>query len=629
MNLFLDSELSAIQKGEEVFLYKKLGAQFREVEGCHGVVFSVWAPNAKKVSVIGDFNGWDSNANPLNIQGDSGIWACFVSGVSQGDHYKFFLLNALGQSIEKTDPLGRFFEQAPKNSSIVWDSSHFDWSDQTWMEKRVESNPLKSPMSIYEIHLGSWRKHSNTESFSYKELAGELVDYVSSMGFTHVEFMPLAEHAYYPSWGYQVTGFYAPTSRYGTPNEFAALVDALHAAGIGVILDWVPAHFPKDDHALARFDGTPLYEHEDPMLGEHPDWGTYIFNYGCNEVASYLTSNAIYWFDFFHIDGLRVDAVASMLYLDYSRKDGEWALNKNGGRENLEAIKFIQNVNFQVTSQYPGAMMIAEESTAWPKVTGPLSEEGLGFSLKWNMGWMHDNLSFFKQSSDYRKSHFDKMTFAMLYHYDENFVLPLSHDEVVHIKGSLFEKMKGTELQCLANLRLLFGCQWLFPGKKLLFMGGEIGQKNEWNHDCELDWQLLRDSKFHRGLQDWIRDLNFFYRDHAALWQADFERDGFQWVNCNDREKLVLSFIRMNSNKSEQLLVIANLSENHYDEYILEMNKLGTWEKVLDSNKSIYVGVDSGMNENIKITTQSINKMNFSISTSLAPFTLLVFRLVH
>ena len=317
MNLFLDSELSAIQKGEEVFLYKKLGAQFREVEGCHGVVFSVWAPNAKKVSVIGDFNGWDSNANPLNIQGDSGIWACFVAGVSQGDHYKFFLLNALGQPIEKTDPLGRFFEQAPKNSSIVWDSSHFDWSDQTWMEKRVASNPLKSPMSIYEIHLGSWRKHSNTESFSYKELAGELVDYVSSMGFTHVEFMPLAEHAYYPSWGYQVTGFYAPTSRYGTPNEFAALVDALHAAGIGVILDWVPAHFPKDDHALARFDGTPLYEHEDPMLGEHPDWGTYIFNYGCNEVASYLTSNAIYWFDFFHIDGLRVDAVASMLYLDY------------------------------------------------------------------------------------------------------------------------------------------------------------------------------------------------------------------------------------------------------------------------------------------------------------------------
>ena len=629
MQLFLDSELDVMQNGEEVFLYDKLGAQFRRVNGENGVVFSVWAPNAKSVSVVGDFNGWNSNLNPLNLQGDSGVWACFVSGVSQGAHYKFFLLNSIGKAVEKTDPMGRFFEQAPKNSAIVWDASHFDWSDQAWMDARSDRNPLESPMSIYEMHLGSWRKHSDAESYSYKDLAVELVEYVAEMGFTHVEFMPVAEHAYYPSWGYQVTGFYAPTSRYGTPDEFAALVDAFHAADIGVILDWVPAHFPKDDHALARFDGTALYEHEDPRLGEHPDWGTLIFNYGCNEVINYLTSNALYWFDRFHVDGLRVDAVASMLYLDYSRKEGEWIPNKEGGRENLEAVKLLRNINHQVINRYPSAVMIAEESTSWPKVTHPIDNGGLGFSLKWNMGWMHDNLNFFKQGSEKRKYNFDKITFAMSYHYNEIFLLPLSHDEVVHMKGSLFGKMPGDEHSSLANLRLLFGCQWLFPGKQLLFMGSEIGQKNEWNQDCDLDWKLVKDYSLNRGLQRWVRDLNYFYREHVSLWKSDFDPDGFQWVNCSDREKLVLSFIRRNRNKSEQLLVIANFSVGHYSDYTVGVEKFGKLVEVLNSDKSIYGGGNAAINTGVKIIPQSCDQMEFSVSISLAPFALVVFRLVN
>jgi 1,4-alpha-glucan branching enzyme len=629
MQLFLDSELRVIQNGEEVSLYDKLGAQFRRINGEHGVVFSVWAPNAESVSVVGDFNGWNPNVNPLNLQCESGIWACFVSGVSQGAHYKFFLLNSLGQAVEKTDPMGRFFEQAPKNSAIVWDTSHFDWTDQAWMKARSVSNPLESPMSIYEMHLGSWRKHNNTESYSYKDLAGELVEYVVEMGFTHIEFMPVAEHAYYPSWGYQVTGFYAPTSRYGTPDEFAALVDAFHAAGIGVILDWVPAHFPKDDYALARFDGTALYEHEDPRLGEHPDWGTLIFNYGCNEVVNYLTSNALYWFDRFHVDGLRVDAVASMLYLDYSRKEGEWIPNKEGGRENLEAIKLLRNINHQVIKRYPGVVMIAEESTSWPKVTQPIENDGLGFSLKWNMGWMHDNLSFFKQDPKNRKSHFDKMTFAMLYHYNENFVLPLSHDEVVHMKGSLFRKMPDDEFRGLANLRILFGCQWLFPGKHLLFMGGEIGQKKEWNQDCALDWELVEDYAPNLGLQNWVRDLNQLYREHVSLWESDFDPDGFQWVNCSDREKLVLSFVRRNKNKSEQLLVIVNFSLNYYSDHRVGVAKLGEWEEVLNSDKTIYGGVNKADDDSVKIISQPCDGMEFSVSTSLAPLALIVLRSVN
>ena len=473
-----DADLDRISEGNELMLYEKLGAQLREVDGVHGTAFAVWAPNVRRASVVGDFNDWDGQRNEMRRLGDSGVWELFVPGVGQGALYKFQLLNALGQVVDKTDPMGRFFEKPPKSAAIVWDTSRFRWNDHDWIKQRATRNALELPMSIYEVHLGSWRKHSDAESYSYRELAGELVDYVREMGFTHVELMPVAEHAYYPSWGYQVTGFYAPTSRYGTPDEFAALVDALHAAGVGVILDWVPAHFPRDDFALAQFDGTPLYEHPDPRRGEHPDWGTNIFNYGRAEVCNFLTANALYWCDRFHVDGLRVDAVASMLYLDYSRKKGEWLPNKHGGREHLEAVAFLQHVNHHVLTRHPGVVTIAEESTDWPKVSRATADGGLGFSFKWNMGWMHDNLGFLREKPADRKRHFDKAVFAMLYHYNENFVLPLSHDEVVHLKCSLVGKMPGDELQRLANLRLLLGYQWTFPGKKLLFMGGELGQSS-------------------------------------------------------------------------------------------------------------------------------------------------------
>ncbi len=629
MTLFSDSDLQLIKEGKENLLYDKLGAQFRVINDTHGVVFSVWAPNAKSVSVVGDFNDWDPAVNVLKVQGDSGIWAGFIPEIGQGAHYKFCLLNADDELVEKTDPMGRFFEQSPKNAAIVWDTSNFNWNDRSWMDERGAKDPLESPMSIYEVHLGSWRKHNDVESYSYKELATELVEYVLDMGFTHVEFLPIAEHAYYPSWGYQVTGFYAPTSRYGTPDDFAALVDAFHTVGIGVILDWVPAHFPKDDYALSRFDGKALYEHEDPRLGEHPDWGTLIFNYGRNEVVNFLTSNALYWFDRFHIDGLRVDAVASMLYLDYSRKAGEWVPNKYGGRENLEAVDFLKNVNRQVLARYPGTVMIAEESTSWPKVSGPSSNGGLGFSLKWNMGWMHDNLSFFRQNPDGRKRYFDNMTFSMLYHYNENFLLPLSHDEVVHMKGSLYEKMPGEDLQRLANLRLLFGCQWMFPGKQLLFMGSEIGQKKEWNQDRELDWALLKNCLLNRGLKRWVHDLNCFYKEQSALWELDYDTAGFQWVNCCDKEKLVLSFIRKNRSQSEHVLVAANFSMHNYSNYPVVMSESGAWEETLNSDSSVYGGGNTVSSSDMQFTTEACGEMKYSLSINLPAFSLVVFRLVN
>ncbi|MCH2593856.1 MAG: 1,4-alpha-glucan branching protein GlgB, partial [Pedosphaera sp.] len=444
-----DAELRLIGEGNELRLYDKLGAQLREIDGIQGTAFAVWAPSARRVSVVGDFNDWDGSRHMMRRLGDSGVWERFVPQVGQGAHYKFELVNAQNQLLLKTDPMGRFFEKAPKNAAIVWDTSGFVWSDQAWLEQRKGQNALELPMSIYEVHLGSWRKHNDAESYSYRELADELVDYVQDIGFTHVEFLPVTEHAYYPSWGYQVTGFYAPTSRYGTPDDFAALINALHETGIGVILDWVPAHFPRDDFALARFDGTALYEHADPRRGEHPDWGTYIFDFGREEVCNFLIANALYWCDRFHIDGLRVDAVASMLYLDYSRKEGEWIPNEHGGRENLEAIAFLQHLNQHVLARYPGVVTIAEESTDWPKVSRPQGDGGLGFSLKWNMGWMHDNLDFLREEPVHRKRHFDKTIFAMLYHYNENFVLPLSHDEVVHLKSSLLGKMPGDDQQRL------------------------------------------------------------------------------------------------------------------------------------------------------------------------------------
>ena len=626
--LFSSSELYLIGEGNELLLYDKLGAQFREINGMQGVVFSVWAPNVQKVSVTGDFNEWNPESHPMCRQGDAGVWAVFVPHVGQGAHYKFHLVNALGKVVEKTDPMGRFFEQAPKNAAIVWDTAQFKWTDEVWLTARAERNPFESPMSIYEVHLGSWRKHNDAESLSYRDLATELVGYVTQMGFTHVEFLPVAEHAYYPSWGYQVTGFFAPTSRYGTPDDFAALVDALHAAGIGVILDWVPAHFPKDDYALARFDGTALYEHDDPRRGEHPDWGTYIFNYGRDEVRNYLTANALYWCDRFHVDGLRVDAVASMLYQDYSREEGQWIPNEHGGRENLEAIGFLQHVNHHVLTRHPGTVMIAEESTSWPKVSRPPGDGGLGFSFKWNMGWMHDNLSFLAQDPVNRKWHFDKTTFGMLYHFGENFVLPLSHDEVVHLKGSLLGKMPGDDWQRFANLRLLLGYQWLFPGKKLLFMGGEIAEAGEWCEDRGLNWKAASDGSPNQGVQNWVRDLNHFYREQPSLWEADFDPVGFQWVNCNDRENSVLTFIRNAKSGGAALLVAVNFTPVPRSDYRVGVPEGGHWEEMLNSDAAIYGGTNVGNEGCRESVAEPSDDMAQSLKVELPPLGVVVFRLV-
>jgi len=476
-----ESDLYLFGKGDERKIYEKLGAQLRVMDGVPGTSFAVWAPNARRVSVVGNFNNWDGRFHSMRLLGASGVWEIFIPGVGEGAHYKFEILDAHSKIKLNTDPFGFFFEVAPKNAAIVWDTKKFKWNDGAWMTKRRQRDALRSPMSIYEVHIGSWKKKTATESWSYRELAAPLALYVKRMGFTHVEFLPVAEHAFFPSWGYQVTGFFAPTSRYGTPEDFQFLVNALHEAGIGVIVDWVPAHFPRDDWALARFDGTALFEHEDPRRGAHQDWGTLIFNYGRNEVSNFLLANALFWCDRFHIDGLRVDAVASMLYLDYSRKPGEWLPNPYGGRENLDAIDFLRKFNHIVHVEYPGIMTIAEESTAWPQVTRPPYIGGLGFSFKWNMGWMHDTLDYFSRDPVHRKFHQNDLTFAMLYHHHENFILPLSHDEVVHGKGSLHRRMPGDDWQKFANLRTLLGYQWFFPGKKLLFMGGEFGQSNEWN----------------------------------------------------------------------------------------------------------------------------------------------------
>ena len=621
-----DADLHLIGEGNELRLYDKLGAQLREMDGVHGTAFSVWAPKAKRVSVVGDFNDWDGRRHVMRRLGESGVWEVFVPGVGKGAHYKFELINARDRLLLKTDPMGLFFEKAPKSAAIVWDTGGFAWSDQAWLEQRAKRNALESPMSIYEVHLGSWRKHNDAESYSYRELAGELVDYVGEMGFTHVEFMPVAEHAYYPSWGYQVTGFYAPTSRYGTPDDFAALVNALHEAGIGVILDWVPAHFPKDDFALARFDGTALYEYADSRRGDHPDWGTYIFNYGRVEVRNFLTANALYWCDRFHVDGLRVDAVASMLYLDYSRGAGEWLPNERGGREHLEAIAFLQHVNHLVLTRHPGVVTIAEESTDWPRVSRLPDDGGLGFSFKWNMGWMHDNLSFLREEPVHRKWHFDKTTFAMMYHYGENFVLPLSHDEVVHLKGSLLGKMPGDAWQRLANLRLLLGYQWTFPGKQLLFMGGELGQADEWSEDRQIDWLLVESASPNRGVQSWVRDLNRCYRAEPALWEADFDETGFQWVNCNDRDTSVLSFLRRDKSGAGTLLVAINFTPNPRSGYRVGVPMPGRWQELLNSDAALYGGSNLGNNGGCETEVQPADGFEHSLAVELPSLALLIFR---
>jgi 1,4-alpha-glucan branching enzyme len=584
----LDQHL--IAEGRHEQLWQVLGAHVRDYPGyvgpVHGTSFAVWAPAAQGVRVVGDFNYWDGRGYPMRALGSTGVWELFVPGPSEGTRYKFEVLGRDGAWRQKADPMARATEAPPATASVVERSSHV-WHDHDWLARRARSDQQKSPMSIYEVHLGSWR-----QGLSYRQLADELVGYVSDAGFTHVELMPVAEHPFGGSWGYQVTSYYAPTARFGSPDDFRHLVDRLHAAGIGVIVDWVPAHFPKDAWALARFDGTPLYEHPDPRRGEQPDWGTFVFDFGRREVRNFLVANALYWLEEFHVDGLRVDAVASMLYLDYSRKAGEWSPNPQGGRENLEAVSFLQEVNATVYKRVPGAVMVAEESTAWPGVTRPTDAGGLGFGLKWNMGWMHDTLGYLGYDPVHRAYHHNEMTFALMYAWSEHYVLPLSHDEVVHSKGSLLRKIPGDRWRQLATLRAYFGYLWAHPGKQLLFMGGEFGQEAEWSESRSLDWWLL-DNADHRGVLATVRDLNRVYRETPWLWQRDDDPGGFEWIDADDAANNVFSFLRWGHDGSA-LACVANFAAVPHDGYRLALPFPGQWDEVVNTDAQLYAGSGVG-----------------------------------
>ena len=583
-----DLDLYLLAEGSHREIYRKLGAQPVRLLGVTGTCFSVWAPNASRVSVIGDFNNWDGRQHVMRLHPGSGIWEIFVPGVSDGDRYKYELLDAGGELLPlKTDPMAHFFEPPPGNASIVFSPRH-RWQDQAWMSRRGEQPDLGTPTSIYEVHLGSWRRNPDdgNRSLSYRELADELVDYVLEMGFTHVELLPVSEHPFDGSWGYQPIGMYAPTQRFGDPDDFRFLVDRCHQAGIGVIVDWVPAHFPRDEHGLGRFDGTALYEHEDPRKGAHADWGTLIFNFGRREVVNYLIGSALYWIEEFHIDALRVDAVASMLYLDYSREEGEWLPNEFGGNENLEAVEFIRKLN--VTVHRRGASCYAEESTAWPAVSRPTDSGGLGFTYKWNMGWMNDTLMYMREEPVHRKYHHDKMTFGLVYAFDENFVLPLSHDEVVHGKGSLLGRMPGDDWQRFANLRAYYGFMFAHPGKKLLFMGAELAQQQEWSHDRSLDWHLL-DYPSHQGVQTLVKDLNRVYRDTPALYEQDFSHTGFDWIDWQDNDSSILAWVRRAGDGSP-LVCISNFTPVVRHGYRVGVPVAGTYREILNTDATGYGG---------------------------------------
>ena len=618
-----DVDLHLFNEGTHRQLWKKLGAHVRTVDGVRGVAFAVWAPNARRVSVIGDFNGWDGRVFPMRSLGSSGVWELFVPDVEPGALYKFELVTREGALRVKTDPFAAKMEQSPGSASIVELEDSYTWRDDAWMRRRREADLVHAPMSIYEVHLGSWARvpEEGGRPLSYREIAPRLVEHVTSLGFTHVELMPVMEHPFYGSWGYQVSGYYAPTSRYGTPDDFRYFVDTLHEHGVGVILDWVPAHFPKDDFALRRFDGTALFEHEDPRLGEHPDWGTLIFNYGRAEVRNFLVANALYWLNEFHADGLRVDAVASMLYLDYSRKAGEWLRNAQGGRENLDAIGFLRQFNEAVRSDAPGCVTIAEESTAWPGVTMPVSEGGLGFTFKWNMGWMHDTLRYFGLDPIHRQFHHDSLTFAMLYEYSERFIMPLSHDEVVHLKGSLLGKMAGDEWQKLANLRTLLAYMFTRPGKKLLFMGTELGPTSEWNHDASLDWHLRQDPA-RAALERFVARLAHVYRETPAFWRDDPSWNGFTWIDVADRTNSVVSYIRRGGD--EHAVVVLNLTPLPRENYRIGVPSSVDYRRVLSSDDIEWGG--SGYGEFITATPTASPFHGYpqSIQVTLPPLAALV-----
>ncbi len=588
-------DLHLFNEGKHTRLYEKFGSHITEIDGQQGVYFGVWAPDAMRISVVGDFNGWNPDVTPMNPKGSSGVWDCFVPGIGKGAIYKYFIRSRYhGYSVAKADPYAFHCETPPKTASIVWDTS-YEWQDQDWMNARLQKNAFDAPMSIYEVHLGSWMRvpEEGNRSLTYRELAHKLTEYVKQLGFTHVEFMPIMEHPFFGSWGYQVTGYFAPSSRFGTPQDFMYLIDHLHQAGIGVILDWVPSHFPNDEHGLSYFDGTHLYEHADPRRGFHPDWKSSIFNYGRNEVRAFLVSNAMFWLDRYHIDGLRMDAIASMLYLDYSRKQGEWIPNQFGGRENLEAVAFLKQVNQEAYTEFPAIQTIAEESTAWPMVSRPPYIGGLGFGMKWDMGWMHDTLQYFSKDPIHRKYHHNKLTFRGLYMFTENYVLPLSHDEVVHGKGSLLGKMAGDEWQRFANLRLLFGYMYTQAGKKLLFMGAEIAQSSEWNHDGSVAWDLLRWAP-HQGVQRWVSDLNAYYRSEPALYELDFSPDGWQWIDADDSQNSVMTYMRYGKDREHPVLVACNFTPVPRRGYRVGVPLDGHWREVLNSNAAVYGGTDEG-----------------------------------
>ena len=618
--MITSEDLYLFNEGSHLRLYEKLGAHPAVRNGVTGVSFAVWAPDAEKVSVMGDFNGWDRQICPLNPCERSGVWEGFVPGVGPGALYKYRIISRYnGAQLEKADPLAFYSEVPPRTASVVWDLG-YEWNDRRWMAQRTQHNALSAPISIYEVHLGSWMRipEEGNRSLTYRELAPRLSAYVRKLGFTHVEFLPVMEHPFYGSWGYQTTGYFAPTSRYGTPQDFMALIDHLHQEGIGVFLDWVPSHFPSDPHGLGFFDGTSLYEHSEPQKGWHPDWNSHIFNYGRDEVRSFLMSSGLFWLDKYHADGLRVDAVASMLYLDYSRKPGEWVPNRHGGRENLEAVSFLRRFNEEVYRHFPDTQTIAEESTAWGAVSRPTTMGGLGFGMKWDMGWMHDTLDYISRDPVHRRYHHNTLTFRMLYAFTENFVLPLSHDEVTHGKGSLLGKMPGDDWQKFANLRMLFGYMTGQPGKKLLFMGGEFGQWREWVHEESLEWHLTQYAP-HAGVQRWVGDLNRLYRTEPALLELDFEPGGFEWVVCDAPDQSVIIFLRKAKDPAQSILVACNCTPVPRIGYRVGVPRAGLWAELLNSDARDYGGSGWGNWGGVRADSEGAHGRPFSLSLTLPP----------
>ncbi|EXJ17079.1 1,4-alpha-glucan branching protein GlgB [Imhoffiella purpurea] len=621
-----DFDLHLFGEGRHWHAYRLLGSHAAEVDGVPGIQFAVWAPNAARISVVGDFNAWDGRAHPMRVRGGTGVWELFIPGLARGGFYKYEIRDQHTNIHVKIDPYGQAFQERPQTAGLIAPDSSFRWADEDWMTQRADVDWQHRPMSVYEVHLGSWRQSTDGRFLNYRVLAKEIADYVIKLGFTHIELLPITEHPLDASWGYQCTGYFAPTARFGSPDDFRFFVDYFHRQGIGVLLDWVPAHFPKDAYALAQFDGTALYEHADPRMGEHKDWGTLIFNFGRNEVKNFLLSSALYWLEEFHIDGLRVDAVASMLYLDYSRNPGEWIPNKYGGNENLEAVDFIRELNSVTHEQHPGSLMIAEESTAWPAVSRPTYLGGLGFSMKWNMGWMHDTLSYMQKDPIYRHFHHDLLTFGLLYAFTENFVLPFSHDEVVHGKRSMLDKMPGDAWQKFASLRLLYTFMFSYPGKKLLFQGCEFGQGREWNFAESLDWDLLERPP-HLGLQQLVADLNVVYRDHTPLHDVDFDPSGFEWIDCHDSSQSVLSYVRKSQSGKEVVAAVFNFTPVPRNNYRIGVPEPGFYREAINSDAEIYGGSNVGNQGGIESEPLSWMGRPHSLPISLPPLAGLI--LVH